>query len=196
MKRSLFILLSLILSSILVLSACGSSGDEDIDEADEIEQEDTTEIDENNDEKATDDTGETEQREEADEESEEQEAAAAEEEETNEEGENSEEETEIVEENDVFRIFEPESETVVDTEFTVRGEARVNGGTVYYEFEDGHNILDEGTASASAEAPDWGEFELTIQFDEVAFTTGTIVLYEESKDGSRQNQLYIPVTVE
>ncbi|MBN6205749.1 Gmad2 immunoglobulin-like domain-containing protein, partial [Ralstonia pickettii] len=109
----------------------------------------------------------------------------------------SDEKPEIVLENEAFRIFEPAPNAVVGNEFTVRGEARVFEASFMYEFEDGHNILDEGNVTASTGAPDWGEFEITITFDEVAYDTGTVILYDESqKDGSRQNELFIPVTVE
>lgn len=201
MKRPLLILLTIILSSILFLSACGSSNEEDsegteeeVGQEDSVETEENEETDEGVDESDAPDTTEG-VEEETDETVDESET----EDESNEEVENSEtEETEaeVVEENETFRIFEPAPEASVDSEFTVRGEAQVNGGTVYYEFEDGHNILDEGSVAASAEAPDWGEFELTIQFDEVAFTSGTVILFEESDDGTRQNQLYLPVTVD
>lgn len=104
---------------------------------------------------------------------------------------------EVVLENEAFRIFEPAPESIVGNEFTVRGEARVFEGTVMYEFEDGHNILDEGFVTASEGAPGWGEFEIIISFDEVANNNGMVILYEESaKDGSRTNELIIPVIVE
>ncbi|MFA5528665.1 MAG: Gmad2 immunoglobulin-like domain-containing protein [Peptostreptococcales bacterium] len=106
-------------------------------------------------------------------------------------------EEEVVIENDAFRIYEPAPNTeVTDNKIVVRGQARVFEGTIQYEFEDGHNILDEGFTTASEGAPGWGDFEITIEFDEVANDTGTIILYEESaKDGSRLHELIIPVTV-
>lgn len=100
----------------------------------------------------------------------------------------------VVLENEVFRIFEPAPDSEVGNEFTVRGEARVFEAVVSYDFEDGHFILDEGTVMASEGAPSWGEFEITIQFDELSNDAGRVFLYEESqKDGSRQHELAIPV---
>lgn len=103
---------------------------------------------------------------------------------------------EIVIQNEAFRIYEPIPEAVVKDRIVVKGLARVYEGTVLYEFEDGHNILDEGFTTASQGAPQWGEFEIIIEFDEVANNSGSIVLYEESaEDGSRRNELIIPVKV-
>lgn len=106
-------------------------------------------------------------------------------------------EEEIVLENDAFRIYEPAPNTeITDNKIVVRGQARVFEATIQYEFEDGHNILDEGFTTASEGAPGWGDFEITIEFDEVANNTGTIILFEESaKDGSRLHEIMIPVIV-
>ncbi|WP_069999014.1 Gmad2 immunoglobulin-like domain-containing protein [Cellulosilyticum sp. I15G10I2] len=102
----------------------------------------------------------------------------------------------IVLENEAFKIYEPTPNAEVQDRIVVRGLARVYEGTIRYEFEDGHYILDEGFATASAAAPEWGEFEIIIKFDEVANYSGTVILFEESaQDGSRINQLQIPVTV-
>lgn len=189
-NKSMFILLVSLLFAALFLTACGSSNDDanqseqdNVDE--EVETDEPTDVEEEVEEDVGEDTSD------ANEEDEEQ----AEETTDNEDG--AESEPQVVLENEAFRIFEPAENTVVGNEFTVRGEARVFEAHVMYEFEDGHNILDEGFVMASQGAPDWGEFEFTISFDEVFFETGTVIIYEESaKDGSRINQLYIPVTVE
>lgn len=173
MKKFRIIFFAIILSGLISLSACGTNGnDPDTEQQDEPEQGDVSEKEATDDESAEDEK-------------------AVEEDTTEEMGE------EIVAENDAFKVFEPAPDSVVDNEITVRGEARVFEATVSYEFEDGHNILDEGTVTASQGAPDWGEFEIKISFDEVTNDTGMIVLFEESaKDGSRQNELIIPVKVE
>lgn len=183
MKKKLFIFMTMLLSSLIVLSACGT-GDDNSDTEQPEQEENTSAVDE----EATEDESEAPEGDSTEEETEEPDG-----EETDSEGDGS----QIVEENEAFRIFEPAPNTVVDNEFTVRGEARVFEGTVQYEFEDGHNILDEGFVTASAAAPEWGEFEITITFEDVAFDSGTLILYEESaEDGSRQNELLIPVKVE
>ncbi|TCK92692.1 sporulation and spore germination protein [Natranaerovirga hydrolytica] len=104
---------------------------------------------------------------------------------------------EIALQNVAFRIYEPAPHTEVTDTIVVRGLARVYEATIQYEFEDGHNILDKGFTTASEGAPGWGEFEITIDIEgEVANNTGSIILYEESmKDGSRMNELIIPVEV-
>lgn len=69
-------------------------------------------------------------------------------------------------------------------------------GTISYEFEDGHFIIDKGLTTASEGAPEWGEFEITINLDNVTDGLYRIVLFEESaKDGSIINELIIPVHV-
>ena len=102
--------------------------------------------------------------------------------------------TKIVMENDAFRVFEPAPNSEIDNEFIVRGQARIFEAHVGYEFEDGHFILDEGFVMASHGAPEWGDFEITIRFDELSSDHGTLILFEESaKDGERIHQLMIPV---
>lgn len=184
MKKRTVFFLTILFSLFVILSACGSNGNDVEDEAAQDNPEETPVTE-----------GET------DEEPEEEEAAddnGSSEENFSEENEDSTEDgSEVAEENEAFRIFEPAPDTVVENEFTVRGEANVDEGIVHYEFEDGHNILDEGTVTASATAPDWGTFEFTISFDEVAFNTGLIILYtEDPEDGSRQHELIIPVSVQ
>lgn len=103
---------------------------------------------------------------------------------------------EIVLQNAAFQIFEPAPGSEVKDRVIVRGLARTFEGTIIYEFEDGHFILDEGFTTASKGAPNWGEFEIIIDFDDVANYSGRVILFEESaKDGSRLNELHIPITV-
>ncbi|MBU9713025.1 Gmad2 immunoglobulin-like domain-containing protein [Evansella tamaricis] len=102
----------------------------------------------------------------------------------------------VVIENDAFKIFEPAPHTVVEDRIVVQGLAMVHEGTIFYEVEDGHFIYDSGYTTASSGAPDWGEFELTIDIKEVPNGTITLFLYEESvKDRSRQNELTISLDV-
>lgn len=99
--------------------------------------------------------------------------------------------------NVAFRIYEPAPGAKVKEQIVVRGLARVFEAAFQYEFEDGHNILDQGCVMASKGAPEWGEFEIVIKLDDVTGTAGTIVLYEASaKDGSRLHELQIPVVIE
>ncbi len=103
---------------------------------------------------------------------------------------------EFVLQNTAFRIYEPTPNTEVKDRIVIRGLARVYEGTILYEFEDGHYMLDEGFTTATAGAPEWGEFEIIIKLDKVANNSGRVILFEESaKDGSRINELQIPVKV-
>ena len=105
---------------------------------------------------------------------------------------------EFVLQNTAFRIYEPTPNTSVKDQIIVKGVARVFEATFLYEFEDGHNLLDGGVTMTSAGAPEWGEFEIVIKFDpkKVTNNSGTIILYEASpKDGSRTNELKIPVKI-
>lgn len=103
---------------------------------------------------------------------------------------------EIVLENEAFQIFEPAPKAKAKDQLIVRGLARVFEGTIQYKFEDNHSTLDEGYTTASLGAPEWGEFEIIIEVDKSAHHSARIVLYEESaKDGSKMNELIIPVQV-
>ncbi len=106
-------------------------------------------------------------------------------------------EEQIVIENKAFQIFQPTPGKKVKEKIIVKGLARVYEGTVLYEFEDGHNILNEGFTTATEGAPGWGKFEIIIKLDEkVANDSGSVILYEESaEDGARMNELVIPVKV-
>ncbi len=102
----------------------------------------------------------------------------------------------IVLQNAAFRIYEPAPDAKVKDQIVVSGLARVYEGTVLYEFEDGHFILDEGFTTATNGAPGWGEFEIVIELDDAVNYSGRVILFEESaKDGSRMNELIIPVNV-
>lgn len=102
----------------------------------------------------------------------------------------------IVLENEVFKIYQPAPDTEVNGDFVVSGLARVFEGTINYEFEDGHFIIDQGFTTASEGAPEWGEFEFTIKLDDERNYAGRVVLSEESaEDGSRMNELLIPINV-
>ncbi|MDF2822342.1 MAG: Lipoprotein LpqB, GerMN domain [Clostridiales bacterium] len=107
------------------------------------------------------------------------------------------EKSDIVVQNVAFRIFEPAPDAIVGNRIVVKGVARVFEASLNWEFEDGHNVLASGYVMASEGAPGWGEFEIIIEFDKVTNDTGTIIIYETSaKDGSRINEIIIPVKVD
>lgn len=192
----MLIFLTTMLFGVVFLSACGNDNTNEDDE-NNFEPEEQTEETETEDDSTSDNNDEANDGTDNSNETEQDESNTAEEDNTTKENQSGDTDSEIVAENEAFRIFEPTPDAVVGNEFTVRGEARVYEAHIMYEFEDGHNVLDEGNVTASQGAPAWGEFKITISFDEVAHGVGTVILYEESaKDGSRVNELFIPVTIE
>ncbi|RKD22719.1 hypothetical protein BEP19_10710 [Ammoniphilus oxalaticus] len=100
----------------------------------------------------------------------------------------------ITAENEAFRIYKPDSDTVIENRLIIKGEARVFEGTVQYYLEDGHNILAEGFTQASAGGPEWGEFEVDVEIEQATSPNGMLILFEESaKDSSQLHKLVIPV---
>ncbi|WP_249870498.1 Gmad2 immunoglobulin-like domain-containing protein [Oceanobacillus saliphilus] len=176
MNKAKKLLLSILIASLIIFTAC-AQGTNDTEVTPPVEEEiDAPETENEADEQDT-------VEEQADEQAQE-------------EKDTSEESPEIVAENEAFKIFQPAPNTEVKDRIVVKGLARVYEGTVLYEFEDGHYILDEGFTTATAGAPEWGEFEIIIEFDELSNNSGSIILFEESaEDGSRVNELIIPVTV-
>lgn len=200
MKKVMLLFLTVSFLSVIFLSACSSNGNDE--QAELKDPDETIETESDNVDAEEDLLEEYEVGEESDEvESEKVEEQVEEESKSHSDSEESTEsesgEPQVVAENDAFRVFEPAPDSVIHNKFVVRGEARVFEATFQFEFEDGHNILGQGTITASSGAPEWGEFEFTVSFDDVFFETGILILYEESaKDGSRINELMIPLKVE
>lgn len=181
MRKTKLVFLAIIFFGAIFISACDENTTEpDVEHDEQLEEESEVDpVPENNNDSSD---------------SEENTDEASDSEETDEEPNNLENEPEILLENEAFRVFEPAPDSEVGNEFVVRGQARTFEGNVQYEFEDGHNILAEGFTTASAGAPEWGDFEITIRFEGVANESGTVILFEQSaKDGSRIHELMIPV---
>jgi len=103
----------------------------------------------------------------------------------------------IVLENEAFRVYYPHPESQVGNTFTVEGEARVFEAAFSWVLEDGHSILAEGHEMASAGAPEWGSFSFEISFDHATQPNVMLILFVYSaKDGSMEQELIIPLTVE
>lgn len=106
---------------------------------------------------------------------------------------------EFLYENEAFRVthvaIPDDGETA-----TIKGYARVYEGTVSYAAEDGHAILTQGFTTASVAAPEWGEFEFSVNVEKENkhhVKNYVIVLFEESvKDGTPQHELPIPISIE
>ncbi|WP_458414357.1 Gmad2 immunoglobulin-like domain-containing protein [Schinkia sp. CFF1] len=80
-------------------------------------------------------------------------------------------------------------------EYVVKGEASVHEGVFYYTVEDGHEYqVEETKVSVEKGAPAWGPFELNISIPEDMLPlngTLTLELFERSaKDNSAINQYY------
>jgi hypothetical protein len=79
--------------------------------------------------------------------------------------------------------------------YEISGEAQVFEAAFSWSVEDGHNELASGHAMTNAGAPEWGNFNFTVDIAEQREnSTLTLVIFESSaKDGSRQHEL--PVTL-
>lgn len=103
---------------------------------------------------------------------------------------------EIVIENEAFKIYEPAPNVSLQDETVVRGLARVFEGTVQYALEDGHYIYDKGFTTANNGGPEWGEFEIVIDLEDVVDGEYRVVLFEYSaKDNSVIHELIIPIHI-
>lgn len=79
------------------------------------------------------------------------------------------------------------------SEFLVQGKAQVFEASFSWVVEDGHEQLNEGHAMTDAGAPEWGNFQFTVNVVKARpNSTLTLILFEYSaKDGSRQFELPI-----
>lgn len=82
-----------------------------------------------------------------------------------------------------------------DNTFTVSGKGQIFEASFGWVVEDGHNELVKGFESTDAGAPEWGDFEFSVEVrKQRPNSTLTLVLFETSaKDGSRQHELAIPL---
>ena len=95
--------------------------------------------------------------------------------------------------NDRFRQVTVEK--MADDKFRVKGQGQIFEANFSWLVEDGHNELKKGFEMTDAGAPEWGEFDFTL---DVAKTrdnsTLTLILFEISaEDGSHQHELMIPL---
>lgn len=79
--------------------------------------------------------------------------------------------------------------------YSISGEAQLFEANFGWVVEDGHNELKNGFEMTDAGAPEWGNFEFTIEVQKQREnSTLTFILFESSaKDGSRQHELAIPL---
>ena len=93
------------------------------------------------------------------------------------------------------RFREVKVERTGQDEYRIWGEAQIFEASFGWVVEDGHNEIKEGFTTADMGAPEWGNFDFTIQVEKARpNSTLILVLYETSmKDGSRQHELPIPL---
>lgn len=79
--------------------------------------------------------------------------------------------------------------------FRVKGQGQIFEASFSWIVEDGHYELAKGFEMTDAGAPEWGNFDFTLEVPKKdANSTLTLILFEISaKDGSRQYELPIPL---
>ncbi|WP_293895035.1 Gmad2 immunoglobulin-like domain-containing protein [Flavobacterium sp.] len=84
-------------------------------------------------------------------------------------------------------------ESVGENKFRVKGKGQIFEASFSWVIEDGHNELQKGFQMTDAGAPEWGNFDFTIEASKKEEnSTLTLILFEASaKDGSRQYELPI-----
>ncbi|CAM3047096.1 Gmad2 immunoglobulin-like domain-containing protein [Flavobacterium frigoris] len=86
-------------------------------------------------------------------------------------------------------------EKVDGNKFHIKGQAQVWEANISWVVEDGHNELKTGFTTSDAGAPEWGNFDFTVDVEKKKeYSTLILILFEESaKDGSRTHELPIPL---
>ena len=86
-------------------------------------------------------------------------------------------------------------EKVGENKFRIRGKGQIFEASFSWVIEDGHEELKKGYEMTDAGAPEWGNFDFTVEaIKKRPNSTLHIVIYEISaKDGSRQYELPIPL---
>lgn len=94
------------------------------------------------------------------------------------------------------RFKEVTVQKISEGKYKVQGKAQVFEASFAWVVEDGHNELKKGHEMTDAGAPEWGNFQFTVEaIKQRANSTLTLILFEVSaKDGSRQYEL--PITLE
>lgn len=92
-------------------------------------------------------------------------------------------------------LFQPEAGSVLTEAVRLVGKARVWEATLMVEIEDGHDVLGRKTVTASAGAPEWGDFDVWMDLKVPTNPFGSIIFTTSSPaDGSRVEELLVPVT--
>ena len=89
------------------------------------------------------------------------------------------------------RFKDVKVERTGDHKFIIKGKAQIFEAQFSWVIEDGHEELEKGFTMTDAGAPEWGNFNLTVDAAKKrANSTLHLILFESSpKDGSRQYEL-------
>ena len=82
-----------------------------------------------------------------------------------------------------------------DHQFRIQGKGQIFEASFSWVVEDGHDELKKGFQMTDAGAPEWGNFDFTLEVEKKRTnSTLTLILFESSpKDGSRQYELPLPL---
>ena len=82
-----------------------------------------------------------------------------------------------------------------DHKFRIQGKGQIFEASFSWVVEDGHDELKKGFQMTDSGAPEWGNFDFTLEVEKKRpNSTLTLILFESSpKDGSRQYELPLPL---
>lgn len=102
--------------------------------------------------------------------------------------------SEFVDTSKYIRVEAPLPGSLIRSPVLIMGKAQVFEATLIVVIEDGHNELARQVVTATAGAPEWGEFSVRLPFARPTNQYGTIIVYTESaKDGSIEHKVTLPV---
>lgn len=105
----------------------------------------------------------------------------------------------VVVENDKLKIFEPQKNERIEKEFDVIGAVLDGERIVYYEVEDGHFIVSEGTIIIPEQEKDakWYDFIIPIELNEDIHGAYRLVIYVKDQDNELNlHTVILPIDVE
>ncbi len=92
-------------------------------------------------------------------------------------------------------LLQPRSGALLTERVTLVGKARVEGGDLSVQIEDGHYVLGEVSFKVSRAAPAWGDFEVRLDLKAPTNLHGAIIFFTgSSAKGTRVEHLLVPVT--
>jgi len=105
--------------------------------------------------------------------------------------------TELVETSKHIQVEAPLPGSLIRSPVLIKGKAQVFEATLMVVIEDGHNELARQVVTATAGAPEWGDFSVNLPFARPTSKYGAIIIYTESaRDGSIDQKVTLPVRFE